>query len=104
MSADPVGQLLALVGFCVCVIAGAQYADKDLGLPDFTGFRVDDRDCLPSVVDKDFLATLMGKAHRLVEGRGPVAVEGTELAVSIAIRMGFTVLDPQQTQSDALLA
>jgi hypothetical protein len=104
VSADPVGQLLALVGLCVCVIAGAQYADKDLGLPDLTGFRVDDGDCLPSIVDKGFLATFVGKAHRRVEGRRPVAVEGTELAVPVAVWMGFAVLDPQQAQSDALLA
>ncbi len=88
----------------VGVVAGAQYADEDLGIVDLARVWVDDGDRLTGIVDKDFLSTLVGKAHRRLQAIGPLAIQGTELAISIAVRMGFTILDPQQTQGDTLLA
>ena len=104
VGANPVGQFLALVGLGVGVVAGAQDADEDLGLVDLAGVRVDDGDRLTGIVDKDLLATFVGEAHRRLQALGPLAVEGTELAVAVAVRMGFAILDPQQTQGDTLLA
>ena len=34
----------------------------------------------------------------------PLTIEGTELAVPIAVGMGFAIFNPQQTQGDAFLA
>jgi hypothetical protein len=66
--------------------------------------RVDDRHRLTGVVDKDFLPTLVGEAHRRLQPLGPLAIQGAELAIPVAVRMGFAILDPQQTQGDTLLA
>ena len=94
VGANPVEQILALVGLGVGVVAGAQYADEDLGIVDLARVWEDDGDRLTGIVDKDFLSTLVGKAHRRLQALGPLPVEGAELAVSIAVRMGFTILDP----------
>ena len=104
MSADPVGQFLALLGLCVGVAAGAQHADEDLGLVDLAGVWVDEGDRLASIVDKDLLALLVGQAHGGLQVLCPLPVESTELAVPVAIRMGFPILDPQQTHGHAFLA
>ena len=96
VSANPVGQILALMSLSIGIVAGAQNADEDLDLVDLAGVRVDDGSRLTSIVDKDLFSTFVGEAHRWLQALGPLAIEGTELAVSIAIRMGFTILDPQQ--------
>ena len=85
------------------VVAGSQDADEDLGLVNLAGVRVDDGDRLPRIVHKDFLTSFVGKAHGGLQALGPLPVQGTELAVPIAIRMGFAILDPQQTQGHTLL-
>jgi hypothetical protein len=104
VGANPVGQILLLMSLGIGVVAGAQNADEDLDLVDLAGVGVDEGGCLTGIVDKDLFSTFVGEAHRGLQALGPLPVEGAELAVSIAIRMGFTILDPQQTQGDTLLA
>jgi hypothetical protein len=71
---------------------------------DLAGGRVDDGDGLAGIIDKDFLATFMGQAHGGRQVLGPLPVEGTELAVPVAVRLRFAILDPQQPQSGTLPA
>jgi len=104
VGADPVEQLLAVLGLGIGVVTGSQDADEDLGFVDLAGVRVDDGHCLTGIVDKDLLATLVGQAHRWLQALGPLSVQGTELAVPVAVWMGFAVLDPQQAQGHTLLA
>jgi hypothetical protein len=104
VSIDPVGQFLTPLGFNVAVVAGTQYADKDLDLANLARFRIDDGERLTGVIDKDLLARFVGQPHRRIQPLGPLAIEGAELAVTVPSRMFVSVLDPQQTQGDTLLA
>jgi hypothetical protein len=96
VGANPVGQILAPMGLGVGAVAGAQHADEDLGIVDLARVWVNDGDRLTGRVDKDLLSTLGGEAHRWLQALGPLPIEGTELAVAIAVRMGFAILDRQQ--------
>jgi hypothetical protein len=92
------------MGLGVGVVAGTQHADEDLDLMHLAGVGIDDGGRLTGIVDKDFLSTLVGEAHRWLQVLGPLAIQGAELAVAVAVRMGFAILDPQQAQGDTLLA
>ena len=102
VGADPIEQLLALLGLGVGVVAGAQDADEDLGLEDLGSMWVGDRDCLVGIIDKDLLTIFVEKTHRRLQALGPCLMQSTELAVAVTIRVGFAILDPQQPQGYTL--
>lgn len=100
----PVGQVLAPVSLGIGIVAGAQYADEDLGLANLARLRVDDGHRLTGVVYKDLFPTFVRESHRWIQPLGPLAIESAELTVAIPVRVGFAIFDPQQPQRDALLA
>jgi hypothetical protein len=63
-------------------------------LANLAGVRIDDRHGLTGIVDKDLLPRFVGKVHRGLQVLGPLAVKGAKLAVAIAVRVGFAILDP----------
>jgi hypothetical protein len=44
----------------------------------------------------------VGLAHRGIQALDPPAVEFTKLAISVAIRVSFSIFDPEQAQGNAL--
>jgi hypothetical protein len=104
VGSGPVGQVLAPVSLSIGIVAGAQYANEYLDLANLAGLRVDDGHRLTGVVYKDLFPTLVRESHRRIQPLGPLAIESAELTVAVPVRVGFAIFDPQQPQSDALLA
>ena len=83
-------------------VAGrAEDGDEYLRLADLAGLPVDDRHGLTGVVDEQFFAGAMFLAHDHVDLGRPEPVMLAEPAVLEALRMGESVLLPEQGQGDA---
>ena len=102
MRADPIGEVLVKMSFDVGVTAGAQHGHEDLGGLHFTGVRVDERNGLTRVVDEQSFPSHMVLPHGRLQVPRPLAVVRAKLTVAVAGRLGFAILDPQQTQRHAL--
>jgi len=89
VAADPIREIFGPMCFGVGVAAGPQGGDEDVGLPDLTGFQIDDAHRLTSVVHEHLLSGLVSEPHGRVQLPGPQTVELAEATVSVAIGMGF---------------
>ncbi|RMW01988.1 hypothetical protein ALO99_200118 [Pseudomonas coronafaciens pv. porri] len=101
MRAQPVGQFLRPGGLGKGVAGRAENGDEDLSLTDLAGLSVDDRRCLPGVIDEQLFASTMLLAHDHVDLGGPKAVVLAEPAVLEALRVSESIFLPEQGQSDA---
>ncbi|OSN44037.1 hypothetical protein BV346_05405 [Pseudomonas syringae pv. actinidiae] len=99
--AQPVGQFLRPGGLGKGVAGGAEDSAEDLRLTDLAGLPVDDRRCLPGVIDEQLFASTMLLAHDHVDLGGPKAVMLAEPAVLEALRVSESIFLPEQGQSDA---
>ena len=94
MGGDPIRQGLRPRGLRVCVVAGAHGCHKNLSLPDLSGPFVNNRYCMPRIVNKQLLSGLMIKSHGNINLTGPFFVISAEPAVLITIRMCFLIFLP----------
>lgn len=99
--AQPVGQFLRPGGLGKRIAGRSEHGNEDLGLADFAGSPVDDRHGLPGVIDEQLFAGTMLLAHDHINLGGPEAVVLAEPAVLEALRMGESVLLPEQGQGYA---
>jgi len=104
MRTQPVRQGLCPGGLGKGVVGCAQHGDEQLGRPDFTGVRIDDRQRRASVIDKQLLAGCMGLPHGDGQLADPFPVMLAEGAVAVAIGMLGLVLLPEQVEGDVLPA
>src|SRR3546814_13823059 len=94
--AQPVGQFLRPGGLGKGVAGRAENGDEDLRLADLAGLPVDDRRCLPGVIDEQLFASTMLLAHAHVDLGGPKAVVLAEPAVLEALRESESIFLPAQ--------
>ena len=94
----PVGEPLAPARLRERVVRRAEHRDEDVRRADLAAQRVDDRHRVPGEVDEQLLAGDMGLAHGRGDRPPPCAVERTEPAVAVAVRMLGPVFLPQQQQ------
>ncbi len=81
-----------------------EYGNEDVGRPVFSGTGIDNQHGRSSIVGKEFLAGLVGLAHRAFKFAGPVPLVGTKSGVLVAaFADGLLVLIPEQQQGDAFL-
>ncbi|MNL09405.1 hypothetical protein D3C87_1301650 [compost metagenome] len=99
--AQPVGQFLRPGGLGKGVAGRAENGDEDLRLADLAGSPINDRHGLAGIIDKQLFAGTMFLTHDHVDLGGPEAVVLAEPAVLEALRMGESVLLPEQGQGYA---
>ena len=102
MGADPIRQLLCPSGLGIGIIAGPQNGQEDLGLPDLTVGRIDHRDRLSGIIDKELLSRPVGLTHDQIEFLGPLAIVLTEPAILKAFGVDLPVLLPEKKQGHPL--
>src|SRR5699024_4479302 len=79
---QPVLQRLSPGGFCIGVIGGTQYGDKDLSRADLAGLRVDDGDRGAAVINEALFTGLVSLTHGARLLLQPMAVAITILRVA----------------------
>lgn len=95
MGSDPEREFLGRGGLGKGIAAGAKGGDKDLSLGDFSGYRIDDGNGLPALVDKELLSGPMFLPERDIEFVSPLPIEVAELTVLIPVRIGLLVFVPE---------
>src|SRR5205823_148083 len=89
--------------FGIGITAGAQHRDKQSCWPRLAGYGVVNGNGGPGIVDKQFLAgTVFVPQHNLLAPQ-PAPVEIAVPAVTIALRVLFAVLLPEQLQGHVLI-
>jgi len=86
----------------VCVVAGTQNRHEDLTFSNLSGVRINNRQCVPGVVDKKLLPGFMGLPHGDLQFFLPAPIDFTILAVAVSLRKVLLILLPEQHQGDAL--
>src|SRR5579864_1675321 len=100
---NPVGKALGPRGLCVGKVLCSHHSNKYLSISYFTGQPVDDhRHAIAGVVDEQLVAADVALAHRHRQPAFEIAVELTEAAVAITVRMLLDVLFPQDRQRHML--
>jgi|GEM_PF-2307537 len=95
VGAEPVGQALTQRRLGKGVAAGSQHRDEDLGLADLAGVRIDNRQGVTGVIDEQLLPGLVHLAHGDLQFTCPAAVQFTEMAVAIPLRMLGNIFLPE---------
>ncbi len=85
MRVDPVANFLAPSVYQVCVAAGAEHGDKDLGLFYFAGLGVGDPHGLTGVVDEHLFAGFVIVMKDNVSVFFPLAVVGAKTCALIQL-------------------
>lgn len=99
--AQPVGQFLRPGGLGKGVAGRAENGDEDLRLADLAGLPVDDRRCLPGVINEQLFASTVFLTHDHVDLGGPEAVVLAEPAVLKTLRVSESIFLPEQGQGYA---
>ncbi len=94
MTAKPIVDGLREDGFGIGGVRGTEHRDKELRLADFAGEAVDDGECVPRVIDKQFVAREMGLPQHDLLGPAPAMVVITEGGVLQAVGLRRFVFLP----------
>ncbi len=102
VAAEEVGQALRPRRLGVGVVRGAEHPHKELDIDPLAGPRIDQVRVLPSVVDKQLLASLVDLPHRATLQRHPATIVGAEGRVAETVGVLSEILQVEQFQRDPL--
>src|SRR5450432_498320 len=103
MAVDPVRHPLSKSSTCKGVGAGTEHRDKDRGRHGFTAVTVIDRDRVARPIHKRFLPRLVVLPEHDIAAAVPSLIQLAEPAVTVAVRMRFPILLPQELQRQMLV-
>ena len=101
VGASPVRQCLRPGRLGIGEVRGAEHADEDLRLADFSGRRIGDPDPLARIVDERLLPGDVVLAHHGGQPPFETAKQIAEAAVAVTLRMDLSVFLPEDRHRDA---